>query len=271
MKKNTAEAQVVIPLPSPKSILKQKVGLTDISVEYFRPRSKGRAIFGNLVPYGKIWRTAANANTKITFSTDISFDGHFLKKGTYALFAIPDEKSWEMIFYSDTENWGAPNVWHYAKIAAQLKITPQVLPMKIDTFTIAIDDITDSSAVLGLLWDNTYAGIKFEVPTDDIVIPNIKNTLAENPKAMDYYFAAVYYSRNNKDIKQAGEWMEKAMSMMERPSFRQLRQQSIIYAKIGMKEKAVEVARRSLEDAKVAKDEEFINLNMASLKEWGAI
>ncbi len=192
-------------------------------------------------------------------------------KGTYALYAIPDEKSWEMIFYSYTENWGLPKKWDESKVVTQLKITPQALPMKIETFTITIDGITNDSAVLGLLWENTYAGIKFEVPTDDIVIPNIKNILAKNPKMADYYNAAMYYSQNNKDMKQAHEWMEKAMSMMKRPLFPQFRVLSLIYAKMGNTKKAVEMARRSLKDAKIFRKEEYINLNTASLKEWGAL
>ena len=265
------QAQITTPQPSPASTLTQKVGLTDVTVEYSRPGVKGRKIFGGLEKFGKVWRTGANANTKVTFSTDVSFSGHSLKKGTYALYTIPNETSWDVIFYSDAKNWGTPQKWDESKVAAQLKVTPDAMPMKIETFTITIDDITTNTAVLGLLWENTYVGVKFEVPTDKLVMANISDTMANAPKAGDYYAAAVYYSQNDKDIKQANKWMEKAMSMTEKPRFWQLRQQSLIYAKMGKKKKAIEVAKKSLEGAKEAKNQNYIDMNMASLKEWGAM
>jgi hypothetical protein len=265
------KAQVTTPQPSPASTLTQKVGLTDVTVEYSRPGVKGRKIFGGLEKYGKVWRTGANANTKVTFSTDVSFNGHSLKKGTYALYTIPNKESWDVIFYTDSKNWGTPRKWDDSKVAAKIKATPYAMPMKIETFTITVDDITDNTAVLGLLWENTYVGVKFEVPTDKMVMANIKSTIEGTPKAGDYYAAAVYYSQNDKDIKQAGQWMDKAMSMIEKPGFWQLRQQSLIYAKMGKKKKAIAIAKKSLAGAKEAKNQAYIDMNMASLKEWGAM
>ncbi len=195
------KAQITTPQPSPAGTQTQKVGLTDVTVTYSRPGVKGRRIFGGLVKYGKTWRTGANENTKITFSTDITLSGYPLKKGTYALYIIPNEKSWDVIFYTDTKNWGVPKEWNEAKVAAKLKVDTYKMPMKIETFTISVDDITNTSAVLGLLWENTYVGVTFEVPTDKIVMANIADVMSASPKAGDYYNAAVYYSENNKDIK----------------------------------------------------------------------
>lgn len=267
----SVKAQITTPQPSPASTLIQKVGLTDVTVEYSRPGVKGRKIFGGLEKYGKVWRTGANANTKVTFSTDVTFSGHSLKKGTYALYTIPNEKSWDVIFYTDSKNWGTPRKWDESKVAVKLKVTPEQMPVNIETFTITIDDITNNTAILGLMWETTYVGVTFEVPTDALVMKNIKETMAGSPKAGDYYAAAVYYSQNEKDIKQAGKWMDKAMSMIEKPGFWQLRQQSLIYAKMGKKKKAIEIAKKSLEGAKAAKNQNYIDMNMASLKEWGAM
>ena len=103
------EAQVKTPQPSPKSNFDQVVGLTNVDIVYSRPSAKGRIVFGDLVPYGKLWRTGANANTTISFSDDVVIAGKTLAKGKYALFTIPKADVWEVIFYSDTDNWGTPD------------------------------------------------------------------------------------------------------------------------------------------------------------------
>src|SRR6478672_8321846 len=105
------EAQVKTPAPSPKAVLSQVVGLTDVTVEYSRPSAKKRIIFGDLVPFGKLWRTGANANTTISFSEDVTIDGKSLKKGKYALYSVPKADNWEVIFYSSITNWGTPETW----------------------------------------------------------------------------------------------------------------------------------------------------------------
>ena len=104
----TAKAQIQTPQPSPFSKVEQTVGLTDVTLEYSRPNMRARTVFGDLVPYGKVWRLGANTNTKITFTTDVTVEGKELKAGTYALFAIPTENNWEIVFYSSAGNWGAP-------------------------------------------------------------------------------------------------------------------------------------------------------------------
>src|SRR5690554_1330257 len=101
-------AQIKTPDASPASKLEQTVGLTDVTIEYSRPSAKSRTIYGDLVPYGKVWRTGANARTKISFSKDVEVAGKALAKGTYALFTIPGENKWEIIFYKEPDGWGAP-------------------------------------------------------------------------------------------------------------------------------------------------------------------
>lgn len=265
------ELKITTPQPSPLGKVEQKVGLTDISVEYSRPSMRGRTIFGDLVPFGKTWRTGANANTKVTFSSDVTVDGQTLKAGSYGLYTIPSEDKWEVMFYSESDKRGVPSDWDDAKVAAKTTVDVYSIPMPIETFTISIDDVTTNSAVIGLMWEKTYVGITFEVPTDALVQSNIDEVLAASPKAGDYYNAAVYYSQNDKDITKANEWMEKAMSMTEEPAFWQLRQQSLIYAKAGDTEKAIATAKKSLEGAKEAKNDAYIKMNTESLKEWGAL
>jgi len=265
------ELKISTPQPSPLGKISQRVGLTDIDIAYSRPGVKGRTIFGELVAFGKIWRTGANSNTKITFSSDVMIDGQSLKAGSYGLYSIPNKDTWEIIFYSEADKNGVPRDWDDTKIAAKTSVKVGSMPMNIETFTIAFNDVTSTSTIIGLLWEKTYVGIKIEVPTDQMVSATIDAVMAASPKAGDYYNAAIYYSQQDKDIKKANEWMEKAMSMLEKPGFWQLRQQSLIYAKIGETDKAIATAKKSLEGAKAAKNEAYIKMNTESLKEWGAM
>ncbi len=267
---SSLEAQINTPAPSPFSKLEQKVGLTDVTVEYSRPSMRGRTIFGNLVPYSKVWRTGANARTKISFSEGVTIDGQELKAGTYAIFTKPSAQSWEVYFYSETQGSGTPRTWDDSKIVAKTTAQVQALPMNIESFTISIDDLGSNSATLGMLWEKTYVGVKFEVPTDAVVSINIDKVL-NGPGAGDYYAAAVYYSTAGKDIDKAKKWMDKAMSMTAKPAFWQLRQQSLIQAKSGDKKSAIATAKKSLAGAEKAGNADYVKMNKDSLKEWGAM
>jgi hypothetical protein len=228
-------AQVKTPAPSPSSKLEQKVGLTDVSIEYSRPGIKGRTIFGNLVPYGKLWRTGANGNTKVTFSDNVTIDGKELKKGTYALYTKPGKTSWEVIFYTDSDNWGTPRQWDDKKVALTTVAKVVPMPMKIESFTIIIDDLTNNSAVLGMLWENMYVGVKFNTPTDKGVEASIAKVM-QGPSAGDYYSSAIYYLQEGKDIEKAKTWINKAVDMTkDKPRFWFSRQQALILAKAGDK------------------------------------
>ena len=264
-------AQIQTPAPSPFQKTEQKVGLTDVTLEYSRPGMKGRKIFGGLEDFGKVWRTGANENTKLTFSTDFMVDGKTLKKGTYALYTIPGEKTWDVILYTDATNWGNPRKWDESKVAAKVTVTPIEMPMDIETFTITFDDLTNSSAVLGIMWERMYVPFKFEVPTDKMVSSSIQKIMA-GPSANDMYGAAVYYLEAGKDINQAKEWIDKAVVMTsDSPRFWYLRQQSLIHAKAGNKKTAIAAAKKSLELATKANNAGYIKMNKASLKEWGAM
>ena len=267
-KKTETKLKITTPQPSPKATVEQRVGLTDVSVEYSRPGVRGRTIFGDLVPFGKTWRTGANSNTKVTFSSDVSIDGQTLNAGSYGLYTVPNENSWEIIFYSESDNSGVPRDWDDTKIVAKTSVEVYSMPMNVETFTITFDDVSSTSAVIGLLWEKTYVGIKFEVPTDKLVSETIDAVMAASPEAGDYYNAAIYYRQQDIDIKKANEWMEKAMSLTEKPAFWQLRQQSLIYAKMGNTEKAIAVAEKSLELSKAAENEAYIKMNTQSLAEW---
>ena len=263
----TVNAQIQTPAPSPASKLEQKVGLTDVTIEYSRPSMRGRTIFGDLVPFGKVWRTGANARTKVTFSDNVTVGGTELKAGSYAIFTIPQKAKWEIIFYTEHQGGGAPQQLDETKVAARIASDVYPMEMDIQSFTITVDDITNSSAVIGLLWEKTYVPIPFEVPTDKAVMASIESALA-GPSANDYYNAAAYYLSEGKDAKKAKEWIDKAMSMIEKPAFWQLRQQSLIYAAAGDKKGAIDLAKKSLAAAEAAGNADYIKMNKDSLAEW---
>jgi hypothetical protein len=263
-------AQVTTPQPSPSSKLEQKVGLTDVTIEYSRPSMRGRAIFGDLLPYGKLWRTGANKNTIITFSDEVVIDGHTLKAGSYAIFTIPNIDSWEVVFYTDIENWGTPQKWDDTKVVVKTTVKTNALPFDVETLTFDINNLTNNSATIDLIWEKTYIAVPFEVPTDALVSKSIEKAMS-GPLTNDYYAAAVYYLQEGKDIAKAQEWMDKAMSMVKEPQFWQLRQQSLIYAKAGNTKAAIETAKKSLAASEKAGNPDYIKMNKDSLKEWGAM
>ena len=264
-------AQLETPQPSPASKLEQKVGLTDITIVYSRPSVKGRTIFGGLEPYGKVWRTGANANTTISFSTDFNFGGTDVEAGTYALYVIPNPERWEVMLYDETTNWGTPGQWDDAKVVAKTTVDVHKLDWLVETFTIDINNIRHDAATLDLIWEKSYVQVPFSVPTDEIVSSAIERTMS-GPGPDDYFSAAVYKLTANKDLDQAMEWIDKAVEMTsDQPRFWYLRQQSLIHAANGDKEGAIKAAKASLAGAKAAKNDGYIKMNMDSLKEWGAM
>lgn len=263
---STISAQIKTPQPSPAAKMEQVVGLTDVTVEYSRPAIKGRTIFGDLVPYGEVWRTGANANTKITFSDDVTIGGKELKKGTYAIYTIPNATSWDVIFYSDATNWGNPTKWDDSKVA--LKTTAEVhsLPNKIESFTMTFDDVNNDSAVLGILWENTYVGVKVEVPTNKTTMKSIETALA-GPTKNDYFQAATYYHTTGKDLKQSLVWIKKAVEGDD-PAYWILRRMSLIQADLDDKAGAIATAKRSLTGAEKAGNADYVKMNKESIAEW---
>ena len=263
-------AQVTTPQPSPSISIEQKVGLTDVSLKYSRPAMRGRTVFGNLVPYGKLWRTGANANTVIAFSDDVKIGGTTLKEGAYAIYTKPAADSWEVIFYTDTNNWGTPRKWDEAKVAATTSVSVNKLPFSVESFTIDLNNITNNGANLQIYWENTHIAIPIEVPTENAVLASINTTMA-GPSVNDYYAAAVYYLQEGKDLNKAKEWIDLAITKREQPAFWMYRQKSLIHAKLGDKKGAVTAAKESLKLAKEANNNDYVKLNQDSLKEWGAL
>ncbi|MDH3245433.1 MAG: DUF2911 domain-containing protein [Saprospiraceae bacterium] len=262
----TAVAQVQTPAPSPSCKIEQMVGLTNVTIEYSRPSVKDRKIFGGLVPYGEVWRTGANAATKITFDKDVKLGGQEVKGGSYALLSKPDESEWKFMLYPYES--GSPNSYMESEVEPIMFTgeSQSMSDVKVESFMIMIDQLTNSSASLVLAWDNLVVGVPLEVHTDKDVEASIESTLA-GPSMQDYFASASYYHSEGKDLNKALKWINKAIDMgYER--YWVLRTKSLIQADLGDKAGAIESAKKSLEMAKEAGNNDYIRMNEASIKEW---
>lgn len=262
-----SQAQVTTPQPSPKATLNQIVGLTDVEIEYSRPGVKGRNIFGDLVPFGKVWRTGANSNTTINFSEDVVIDGKTLKKGKYALYTLPKVESWEIIFYSKTDNWGNPEVWNESDVALRATVVPEMLNRNIESFTIDINNLDNNFAILNLSWEKTLVSLKFEVPTQKMAMASIDKVLA-GPSGGDYFSAAQFYFQSNGDLTKALTYVNKALELNKENPYWYTKLKSLIQAKLGDKKGAIETARMSLAAAKAAKNNDYVKMNEDNIIEW---
>jgi len=152
----TVKAQIEAPQPSPSANSTQTVGLTEVTLEYSRPAMRDREIFGDLVPFDKMWRTGANANSKITFSDDVMIAGKELKKGTYAVFTKPSKSQWDVYFYTDFSNWGTPQKWDDSKIATMVSVPVNKLKNVQESFTMAVNEVSMNGAQLQMMWDSGF-------------------------------------------------------------------------------------------------------------------
>ncbi|MGA9779959.1 MAG: DUF2911 domain-containing protein [Verrucomicrobiia bacterium] len=240
---------VEFPAASPACTLKQRVGLTDIEVDYSRPGVKNRTIFGGIVPYGQVWRTGANQATRLTFSTPVKLEGHEIPAGTYALFTIPGENEWTIVINKDANQWGAFQ-YNEKDDVVRFKVTPVTLmDTRIETFTIEFNHIRDESAVLNLVWDNTVAPIRLEVEVASKLVPQIEAAMAASGKKTDgfYFQAATFYYDHNLDLKKALDWVNAGLADNPRIAFEMFHLKAEILAKLGDKENAIVAAKQSTE------------------------
>jgi hypothetical protein len=199
-----------VPAPSPVQTIKQAFALSDISLEYSRPSVKGRVIFGDLVPFGKIWRTGANGATKITFGEDVKIDGMALTAGTYAIYSIPNKDSWELMFYKDLSLGGNVSEYKKENEVAKLVLKTKTIADKIECFTMDISDITSSTAMINLSWEKTRVGFTVVADIDTRIMKAIDANVVQDNRP--YFQAASYYYESNKDLIKAAEWADKAFA-----------------------------------------------------------
>lgn len=257
---NTSIAQQIrTPAPSPSATFEQRVGLTDITLNYSRPGVKSRTIFGDLIPYDKLWRTGANMATKIEFSDDVKIEGKALKAGAYALFTIPGKDKWTIIFNSNY-NQGGTAQYKESEDVLRVTVTPEKMAEKIETLTLDINDITNSSAKLWILWENTAVPVQIDVDVDAIVMADIQKALDPASNAGNYFAAASYYYNTNRDLDQALEWINKSIDLGNK-QFWVVHLKANILKKKGDCTAAIQAAEESKTLAREARNDDYVVLN----------
>jgi len=209
-----AQAQINHPKASPLTTISQDVGLSNIQVVYSRPAVRGRVIFGDLVPYGRIWRVGANAATKITVDTDVTIMENRLPKGTYVLYAFPHETHWEIVFHTNTSHWGdGRTAYDATEDAFRIKVIPEKTSTLQENFLITFDNITHNGLTMLWLWEHTRIRIPIEVPTVTKMREEIRNQIEENPSAQTYYEAARYLQEQELEYDLALSYLKKAIML----------------------------------------------------------
>lgn len=255
-----AQDQLRVPTLSPQAEITQEVGLTQVKLSYARPSAKGRKVFGDLVPFGEVWRTGANASTKLTFTEDVKIEGNALKAGTYALYTIPGQSEWTIIIHTNTRHRSlAGDVYKQAEDAFRFKAKPARTSSFVETFTIDFADITTSSCKVRLAWENTEVRFLIEFDVDANVDRQIA-ALAAAPAGMSHqnlFLAAEYYFHNNKDLAKADAWILDAMSKSAKNARYGLLRAKIL-AKAGKRDEALKVIAEANAWAVEAKNANYI-------------
>jgi hypothetical protein len=245
------------PSPSSPQFIRQDFGLSNIELSYSRPDVKGRKIFGDLVPFGQVWRTGANQATTLTFGDTVTIGGATFAPGKYGLLTIPAADNWTFIITRQTDVTN-PAAYHQDQDIVRVQATPHTLPFSVETMTIEFSNVTASTCNLDLLWDNIAVGIPINTSTDARVMSMINNTLIKDNRP--YYQAAFYYLENGKDLNKALEWFDKAFAQ-DPTAYFVVYQKARCLAKLGRKQDAIAAAKQSIDLATKANNNDFVVLN----------
>jgi len=279
------EKPIFSPQLSPFQKIETRIGIVDVVLEYSRPSMRGRKVFGELEPYGKVWRTGANINTKLTVKDPVLIGETVLSPGTYTLFTKPDPEIWDIYFYTELDKYGVPDTFDEKKVVAHMRVPAVKLNRTIETLTLTFDDLTSNSAVLGISWEQTYVPILIKTPTDDV----IQARLEAGTKSLitDYSLAGWNYFNFEKDTKKGLEAVNASIYLREQgKSFEEWLEtidlenwslpwsymvKSEMHADLGQKEEAIRAAERSLKLAQLIKSKFYQEKNRENLAKWGVI
>lgn len=258
--------QLETPRPSPLGKIEQTVGIMKVSIEYSRPGVKGRKVFGDLVPYGKVWRTGANAPTLITFSDDVKVDGNAVPAGKYSLYTIPGEKEWTFILNKKVT--GGAQLDEKEDLL-RIKAVPKATGTPVETMTFNVANITTNSAIVELTWENTTVGFGIAFDVDARVMAQIDEVMKEPfaDVAGTYFQSASYYYNNGKDLKKALDWVIRSLDLDPEPYF-VWRLKAQIQAGLKDYDGAIATARTAIERAEKANNPDAVKLNQESIAEW---
>ena len=261
----TADAQLKTPAPSPTQTIKQDFGLSTVELSYSRPAMKGRKVFGELVPFGKVWRTGANQATTLTFGEEVIIGGKKIPAGKYGLLSIPDKNSWTLIISKQTD---VTSPAAYKEDMDVVRVTAETMKTKdnVESFTMQFADVKPTSCALHIMWEGTAVALPITVDVETKVMGQIDQLMNKDNKP--YFNAAMYYMDNGKDLNQALSWFDKAVEMQP-TAFWMHHQRANCLAKLGKKAEAKVAAEKSKELATTAKNDDYVKLNeklLADLK-----
>jgi hypothetical protein len=260
-------AQLNLPSASPDQDLKQQVGFTEVEIKYSRPSARGRAVFGELVPFNEIWRTGAHDATTISFSDSVKINGLNIPADTFSLFSIPGKTEWTIILNKVAEMHGTSD-YSADQDQARFTVKTEKTTRFYETFTIELNDFTSDGAFIYLLWENTQVKFPIQTYADQKVMAEIdeKINVKKEEKPGLYYQSSLYFFNNQKDINKAYEWIKVANGKAQEASYLQL--QARIEAALGQKETALATLSKSSELAKTKKLEPIIKANEKLFTEW---
>lgn len=250
------------PQPSTTQTIKQNFALSAIELSYSRPNIKGRSVMGNLVPFGKVWRTGANGATTLTFEDDVTIGDKKIPAGKYGLLSIPDKENWTLIITKQTDVT-SPAAYKEAEDVVRVIVKPMITANKVETFTIQFANVKSSTCELQLMWENTTVALPISTDVDAKVMSQINNIMTKDN--LPYFNAAMYYMENGKDLNQALSWFNKGIDQNP-DAFYMYHQKANCLAKLGKKQEAIATATKSIELATAAKNSDYVKLNEDLIK-----
>jgi len=252
-----ANAQTLTtPQPSPTQTVKQNFSLGSVELNYSRPAKKGRTVMGDLVPYGKVWRTGANNATTLTFSDDVTIGGKEVKAGKYGLLTIPEADKWTIIISKDV-TVNQPSAYKQENDVVRVQADVIKTPFTVENFTINFANITGSSLNVEMMWENTYVQFAVTANTDAKVMKQIDDAMNKDSKP--YFNAASYYYDNGKDMNQALTWVNKALET-NKEAFWMYLLKARIHKKLGDKAASKAAATTCIEVATKAKNDDYVKM-----------
>lgn len=257
------QAQAKLPPASSTTKIEQGIGIKKVSLTYQRPNMNNRSIFGGLVPYDQVWRTGANNIPAITFEEEVTIAGNKVPAGTYGLFTIPTKGDWTIILSKKPEQWGAYQ-YNQNEDLLRFQAKSKQLSDKVETFTIAFENVTSTGADLTLAWENTKVSFPITVDQSKEIIAGIEEAMKGEKKP--YFAAAQYYYNNNLDINKAVEWITEAdKGNTKAPHIKYWKARILL--KSGDKAEAIKTATEGVAMAKAGNNEEYVKLNTQVLEE----
>ena len=254
--------QVRTPQPSPTQTIKQDFGISSIELSYSRPGMKGRKIFGDLVPFNKVWRTGANNATILNFGDTANIGGVKIAPGKYGLLTIPDKDQWTVIITRQLDVTN-PTAYKQEMDVVRVNVKPVALKEPVETFTMQFANVKSTSTDLNIMWENTAVTLPISTDYDAKVVADIKNALRDN---RPYFQAGVYYMETGRDLNQAIAWFDKAIEQNPN-AYWVYHQKANALAKLGKKEDARLTAQKSMRLAKDQSNDDYVKLNEKLLAE----